>query len=169
MHGVTVILGTRRETQVLFGIIQAVTVSMVNNFATRSVHNLPVHIYDFSAEILDSVIYAAFWFPKLPRIFGQFLIILGVNDGVSVFYINIFVCEQFYSSKRDAVVFFPVAKKKINNNVFDERWTRNFKTDFNSGHNNSPSKNCRFELRYGIIRNAIIRLFYVIIRSYVKY
>jgi hypothetical protein len=166
---IATILSMCGETQILSGVIEAIAVSMVNDFALGRVHNHPVHSHNCFSIVPDSIEIFTFAFKKLPGIFRDLLIVFGVNDGILVFSIDLFVCNQFYSPKCNAVAFFSVTQQKPDNYTFDERWIGNIKIEIDSGYNNSSFEIAKIEFRDRIIWNAIIYLFYVRIRGYVKY
>jgi hypothetical protein len=91
---VAAILSGGNYSQLSFGIVQAIPVFMVDDGAYGIVHNLAVHINNFAALDSARIEIAAATFDSLPIVFGQPVVIFGVNDCVFAF-------GKFYFAKRE--------------------------------------------------------------------
>jgi hypothetical protein len=91
---VAAILSGGNYSQLSFGIVQAIPVFMVDDGAYGIVHNLAVHINNLPTLNSARIEIAAATFDSLPIVFGQPVVIFGVNDCVFAF-------GKFYFAKRE--------------------------------------------------------------------
>ena len=100
MYPVVAVLHASRRPEVGFSIVQAVMVDMVDELPVTGVHNHPVHRYALMPAFTDcstSCCVVASRKPRcLPFVFGQAVVVFGVDDGV-------LSLRQSYSSEGIAV------------------------------------------------------------------